>query len=391
MPLTEKQRRALKAKLSYRHVKSRINQGTTISYVEGWHAVAEANRIFGYDSWDRQTQSPQCIWSDRQRGQFECFYATKVRITVRAGDTTTIREGIGTGFGRSPSTEAAHEIALKAAETDATKRALATFGNPFGLALYDKNLSQVTRPKADLNESTGAKTLRSTQQSALQLELRLVDGSRIYGALEEFATAAVQATTRLESVDAVYAFWDANLSSFALAREIAAGDHDPVVSIISALKARARALLQTGQANPPSHKKTTVAAAEIVTDLAIPKERRIRNKGHLVFVAGQPCLVCGRKPTHAHHIRFAQPTAMSMKVSDEFTVPLCNSHHDALHRSGDERAWWHRQGIVDPLKFAARLWAASSGRLQDSSAGDGREVEDVQSAPQPPPNRPPSS
>ncbi len=35
-----------------------------------------------------------------------------------------------------------------------------------------------------------------------------------------------------------------------------------------------------------------------------------------------------------------------MKVSDEFTVPLCNTHHDQLHRTGDERAFWARNGII---------------------------------------------
>ena len=225
-------------------MKSRVSQGATISFVEGWHAVAEANRIFGYDSWDRQTQSPQCIWSDRQRGQIECFYSTKVRITVRAGDTITIREGIGTGFGRSASTEMAHEIALKAAETDATKRALATFGNPFGLALYDKNLSKVTRPKDDQLEPNGTKPLTSKRESNPQFELRLTDSSRIYRDVEDFAAASIQATTNLDSVDAVYAFWDANLASFALARGASAGERDPIGGVISSLKGRARALAQ---------------------------------------------------------------------------------------------------------------------------------------------------
>jgi hypothetical protein len=95
------------------------------------------------------------------------------------------------------------------------------------------------------------------------------------------------------------------------------------------------------------------------SSLLIPKETRIRDRDHLAFVARQPCLVCGRRPAQAHHLKFAQPRAMSMKVSDEYTVPLCNGHHDALHRTGDERAWWARHGILDPLKFAARLWAAS--------------------------------
>ena len=145
MAFTDEQRQALKAKLKHRHVKTRGNNGTPISYLEGWHAIAEANRIFGYDSWDRQTLSPRCLWRETQRGETACFYSTKVRITVRAGESVIVREGIGTGFGRSSSAETAHEIALKAAETDATKRALATFGNPFGLALYDKDQKGVTK------------------------------------------------------------------------------------------------------------------------------------------------------------------------------------------------------------------------------------------------------
>lgn len=64
-------------------------------------------------------------------------------------------------------------------------------------------------------------------------------------------------------------------------------------------------------------------------------------------------------PAYAHHLRFAQPRAMSLKVSDEFTVPLCAGRHDALHKTGDERAWWARHGIIEPLKMAERLWTAS--------------------------------
>ena len=46
------------------------------------------------------------------------------------------REGHGTGEGRETSPGEVHDIVLKAAETDATKRALATFGKPSGLELY---------------------------------------------------------------------------------------------------------------------------------------------------------------------------------------------------------------------------------------------------------------
>ena len=176
MALSDKQRRALRAKLSYRHVKTRSSQGATLSYVEGWHAIAEANRIFGYDSWDRQTQSPHCIWSETQRGQTVCFYSTKVRITVRAGDTVTVREGIGTGIGRSPSAELAHEIALKAAETDATKRALATFGNPFGLALYDKDQAHVTKAPQVAAEQTTPSAVAASPTPPDRLIVRHLDG-----------------------------------------------------------------------------------------------------------------------------------------------------------------------------------------------------------------------
>jgi recombination DNA repair RAD52 pathway protein len=119
-------------------------------FTVGWHVISEANRIFGFENWDRQTQAPECLWSETQRGQTVCFYSTKVRITVRAGETLTVREGIGTGLGRAPQPEVAHEMAVKAAETDATKRALATFGNPFGLALYDRDHAHVTKPREKL-------------------------------------------------------------------------------------------------------------------------------------------------------------------------------------------------------------------------------------------------
>ena len=85
------------------------------------------------------------------------------------------------------------------------------------------------------------------------------------------------------------------------------------------------------------------------------KTIRLRDKDHRRFVSSQPCLVCGRSPADAHHVRFAQPRALGRKVSDEFTVPICRVHHRELHRHGDEAAWW--RGIkIDPLPIAHRLW-----------------------------------
>jgi hypothetical protein len=89
--------------------------------------------------------------------------------------------------------------------------------------------------------------------------------------------------------------------------------------------------------------------------LAVAAPRRYRNREHLRFVARQACLVCGRKPSDPHHLRHVQPRALGRKASDEFAVPLCRSHHRAVHRARDERTWWQSTGI-DPVKVALRLW-----------------------------------
>lgn len=352
MALTEKQTKALRAKLNHRHVKTREIHGSTIAYVEGWHVIAEANRIFGFENWDRQTQSPECLWSETQRGQTVCFYSTKVRITVRTGETLTIREGIGTGLGRSAQADVAHEMAVKAAETDATKRALATFGNPFGLALYDRDLTQVTKPRDKRSSPPARYVLILTDERT-----REVDG------VEALVTATREEVQTLATLDAVYAFWTRNLLTFTGVGRTQGVEAAERLAIV--LKDRLRAIGGT-----PSK-----------SALLLPKETRIRDRDHLAFVARQPCLVCGRRPAQAHHLKFAQPRAMSMKVSDEYTVPLCNGHHDALHRTGDERAWWARHGIIEPLKFAARLWAASRNGDRES----------YQALPDAPVERPPPS
>jgi hypothetical protein len=89
--------------------------------------------------------------------------------------------------------------------------------------------------------------------------------------------------------------------------------------------------------------------------LALPAARRIRDREHVKSVAKQPCLVCGRHPSDAHHLRFAQSPALGRKVSDEFTIPLCRGHHREVHRCGDEGAWWKKNGI-DPTEAARALW-----------------------------------
>ncbi|MGA7067928.1 MAG: hypothetical protein WB048_16635 [Pseudolabrys sp.] len=91
------------------------------------------------------------------------------------------------------------------------------------------------------------------------------------------------------------------------------------------------------------------------SQLAIAEPKRLRDKAHLRFVAAQPCLICGRQPSDPHHLRFVQPRAIGLKVSDEFTVPLCRGHHRQLHQAGDERAWWEGQRVNVP-EIARGLW-----------------------------------
>ena len=96
--------------------------------------------------------------------------------------------------------------------------------------------------------------------------------------------------------------------------------------------------------------------------LVLATPRRYRNREHLRYVAQQACLICGRKQSDPHHLRYLQPRALGRKASDEFAVPLCRSHHRAVHRAGDEQAWWKAAGI-DPVKVARQLWRQT--RLDD--------------------------
>jgi hypothetical protein len=147
---TTEQTAALSAPLHTSHVKRRSQAGRSLSYVEAWHAIAEANRIFGFDHWHRETIEARCV-SERERkigaqgkDGWAVSYVSKVRVEVFAGERCIIREGTGAGHGIDVDLGLAHESAIKESESDAMKRALMTFGNPFGLALYDKTQANVT-------------------------------------------------------------------------------------------------------------------------------------------------------------------------------------------------------------------------------------------------------
>jgi len=141
-------------------------------------------------------------------------------------------------------------------------------------------------------------------------------------------------------------------------------------SVLDAVNSRSRQ--STSEASDPSLNFTPrddaprVNGAETIagqpsTEMTVTPLRkavRRRNKAHLAFVGAQPCLVCRRSPCDAHHLKFAQPRALGRKVSDEFTVPLCREHHGALHRHGNEIAWWANLQIA-PIESAKELWSAT--------------------------------
>ena len=301
MGFSAKQLIALKRNLAGRQIRTREAHGRELSYIEGWFAMSEANRIFGFDGWSRETLDSKCVLARENRGAFTVVYTAKVRITVQADGSTIIREGHGSGEGRGASPGEVHDIALKAAETDATKRALATFGRPFGLELYRQSRAQA-REEADLNRPV----IQPTRFGHSDDTTLIPRPSHYYGRHE-----------------------------------------DPKIET---------GLSHSAMGAPPLAPTIQLPGERIdKSALALREPKRRRDKPHLRFVAGQPCVVCGRQPSDPHHLRFAQPRALGVKVSDEFTVPLCRVHHRQLHQTGNEVAWWDKLKL-DALGIARQFW-----------------------------------
>ena len=110
MGFSEKQVQALRRSLNARHVRTREANGRELSYIEGWYAISEANRIFGFDGWSRETVETRCVLARENRGSFVAVYVAKVRITVHADGATIVREGHGSGEGRGTSPGEVHDI-----------------------------------------------------------------------------------------------------------------------------------------------------------------------------------------------------------------------------------------------------------------------------------------
>jgi hypothetical protein len=329
-----------------------------LSYIEGWHAIAEANRIFGFDGWDREMVQAECIWQDGRGASKLCAYAARVRIRVRAGETIIQRDGSGVGQGSGSTLGEAHESALKEAETDATKRALTTFGNLFGLALYDREQAGVRRAP------------RPREHSALvdQSEPWVLLGSRgeIIGqheTAESFCTGlkrAIDQATLPRTLKSMLYYNEPTIQRLRLARpELKTGQGVHYADLLERYAERARQRL--GQARTKTPEPELIPPEPVdKSALLLGAPKRLRDPEHLKFINAQSCLICGRAPVHAHHLRFAQPRAMSNKVSDEWSVPLCFTHHRALHTVGSEEAWWAEKGI-DAKTEALRLWRQSHG------------------------------
>jgi len=439
-------------------VRTRQHSGLTLSYIEGWHVIAEANRIFGYDAWDRQTMAVKCVWEGMKGNRSACSYIARVRVRVRAGDAEICREGCGSGHGLGLTPGEAHESAIKEAETDAMKRALSTFGNPFGLALYDKEQQNVRGGRKKQPRPTPNGKDRAITWLVLSSEGEYISA---HDDPVDYCKAMRQLLEAISTRDRLRSFWQRNLVTLAMlrrnlpdlktqtgehyadiltnlykqqmrviweeakakadarrSRELARHNERPNGLDEEALKAEKIGQPSSAQEKSPegrrdeapegrrdkapegksyhsderqATKKDQVDRREYgnggrpnaptannaagksglsvenrmkrqtrngqidKTNLPINTPRRIRNKEHLRYVASQPCIICGRSPAQAHHLRFAQPRALGRKVSDEWTVPLCLTHHRALHSVGNEKPWWTEKGI-DPIAHAVRLW-----------------------------------
>jgi Rad52/22 family double-strand break repair protein len=320
MGFSTKQVRALGREIDSRKIRTRQVNGRELSYIEGWHAIAEANRIFGADGWSRETIETRSVLSRETRGSFLAIYAAKVRITVFANGRTVVREGHGTGEGNGPSAGETHDIALKAAETDATKRALATFGKPFGLSLY-----LIDRGRAAANERR-----------------------QLFSPRYRPTPSAVIPPIPAEP----------------------APEKEPEAHVPEPIPATPTQVMQTPECGPElvlALQANQIVAPQNGLPFGVP--RRIRDRNHLKFVTNQPCLQCGRWPSDAHHLTFAQPRAMGMKVGDEFTVPLCRLHHRGVHHARNELAWWSDLKI-DPIDIAKKLWQQSHAKSRNPPADE---------------------
>lgn len=180
MTLTPEQIKALEAPLDPKYVvKPSGSYGPKGDYLEGWHVINEMNRVFGFDGWSYTIDlSRDALEKDDQKGQWQAAYTCVCTLTA-AGVS---RQDVGFGSGFAKQVGDAIEGATKEAVTDALKRCARTFGNIFGLALYDKSRANVQAPAVEL--PTGPITDATRDWICAQIDKRQIVVGEICTAFE---------------------------------------------------------------------------------------------------------------------------------------------------------------------------------------------------------------
>lgn len=147
---SDEQKKALAAPLDPKHVKKPSgNFGPKGDYLEGWHVINEMNRVFGFDGWSYTVDLSRDALSEgkdsKGNDQWQAAYTCICTLTVGS----VVRQDVGFGSGFAKQVGDAIEGATKEAVTDALKRCARTFGNVFGLALYDKSRANVHAPEPE--------------------------------------------------------------------------------------------------------------------------------------------------------------------------------------------------------------------------------------------------
>ena len=128
--------------------------GKIVRYLEGWQAIRQANKLFGYDNWGAELVGPidyrELHHSTTKSGDIATrgLYTATVRVRVRG---CLPKSDTGCAFTVDETAEA-HETAVKAAVTDGIKRTFRQFGDQFANQLYERPVFGRTRESNELND-----------------------------------------------------------------------------------------------------------------------------------------------------------------------------------------------------------------------------------------------
>jgi hypothetical protein len=238
----------------------------------------------------------------------------------------------------------------------------------------------IPAPMQPESESTAASKIRSANSALAPRDKSLrparatLDPDQSATLREQLLATVAQLQSEEEAADWVHKNMPAKNTLIAAEADLVESAFKDKLASIQSMQASveepAGSVRGDGSATASEQIFAELMEASLTAPIILPQKReasrrrvaaktiRLRDKEHCKFVATQPCVVCGRTPSEAHHIRFAQPRAVGRKVSDEYTVPVCRVHHRDLHTYGDEASWW--AGVsIDPLPKALQLWRKS--------------------------------